>query len=231
MIDLFSGAVGGVIVFVLTVLWAAVRDGRQRVRARIGYARLLEAELESNQGVLNRLQFPPTLEDLAKGEDPLAGPAFRGAPWWLWSDFLDSPFYTWPTHPSRLTLDAWREVREPLVPLINAEDFKTLDLYYRLIAELQPVWEDAWSNYRTLEDSLPEDWAADYLALENKEGMITISVADQDKYAYLVYGRMNDSYQQRGSALQDELAELTNKATEMLSKYSDLPDRRRWLGF
>jgi len=38
LIDLLSGAVGGVIVFILTALWSEVRDSRRRMRACSGHA-------------------------------------------------------------------------------------------------------------------------------------------------------------------------------------------------
>jgi hypothetical protein len=36
----------------------------------------------------------------------------------------------------RMNDEAWKEVREPLAPLIRAEDFDVLDQYYRLLGRL-----------------------------------------------------------------------------------------------
>ncbi len=103
--SLLSGVVGALLVFVLTVLWTEIREGRQRARACMGYARLLDAEIEANGRALTNLRenSDMTLEDLTKV-------------------LLDRP----PTD------EAWKEVREPLVPLIRVEDFRALDVYYRL---------------------------------------------------------------------------------------------------
>jgi hypothetical protein len=96
LIDILSGAVGGVIVFVLTVLWAAIRDGRQQVRACIGYTRLLEAEVESNYLVVNRLEFPSSLEELAKGES-FSGESLRTPRFPSVSDISRVLIFPWPT--------------------------------------------------------------------------------------------------------------------------------------
>ena len=134
--SLLSGVLGAFIVFVLTVLWTEIREARQRTRARIGYARLLDAELEANGRALSNLREnnDMTWEDLTRA-------------------LLDRP-------PSD---EAWKEVREPLAPLIKGEDFKALDAYYRLLRVLLELKEysqnrtdwGVWGVSSDLEDDTP----------------------------------------------------------------------------
>ena len=106
---LWSGAAGAVLVALFTIGYTEVREARQRARVRMGYARLLDAEIEANGRALERIheRTDVSWEDLA-------------------TDWLESP----PTD------EAWKEIRASLAPLIKAEDFNTLDEHYRLLGVL-----------------------------------------------------------------------------------------------
>jgi hypothetical protein len=120
LIDLFSGAVGGVIVFVLTVLWAVIRDGRQQVRACVGYARLLNTEINANERVLTGTPPPVVIPEMV--QEPYFR-SFRNEPMGFGGVLRDCK--------EALSSEAWREVREPLAPLIAVADFERLDRRYR----------------------------------------------------------------------------------------------------
>jgi hypothetical protein len=105
---------GALLVFIFTVIYTEIREARQRVRARMGYARLLDDEIEANGRALKRIEEQA---DLSWGD--------------LSSMWLERP----PTD------EAWKEVREPLVPLINPEDFRKLGEHYRLLAILLDLKE------------------------------------------------------------------------------------------
>jgi hypothetical protein len=112
--NLWSGAAGAVLVALFTVGYTEIREARQRVRTRMGYTRLLDTEIEANGRVLERFDKEGDMswEDVA----------------WKW---LDAP----PTD------EAWKEVREPIVALIKAEDFDALNEYYRLLGVLLDLKE------------------------------------------------------------------------------------------
>jgi hypothetical protein len=120
--SLLSGAVGAFIVFVLTVLWTEIREGRQRVRARMGYARLLDTEIEANDRALEELYGRTSTTAMS------------------WEDFTRS----WLSPPSA---EAWKEVRESLAPLIKAEDFGRLNEYYRLLGVLIEMMREEIAGY------------------------------------------------------------------------------------
>jgi hypothetical protein len=104
---LWSGTAGAILVALFTVGYTEVKESRQRVRARMGYARLLEAEIEANGRVAEIISHSPDVswKDLAAG-------------YWL-------------SRPP--SVEAWKEARAPLAALIRSEDFERLDAYYRLI--------------------------------------------------------------------------------------------------
>jgi hypothetical protein len=164
LIDLLSGAVGGVIVFVLSVLWSEVRDGRRRVRACMGYARLLRTELLANYFALSGAPTPMQYEEaVERGKDDLYSPMGKGG-----QEFVAEAGVVRDTAPERfehliqtwqgaLSSEAWREVREPLAPLIAHTDFERLDQHYReldwFLVQLQRYWSkandrDASASYR-----------------------------------------------------------------------------------
>jgi len=139
---LWSGAAGAGLVALFTIGYTEVREARQRVRARMGYARLLDAEIEDNGRVMEALSYVPqvTWKALAEG-------------YWL-----ESP-------PS---VEAWKEVRAPLAALIKPEDFERLDAHYRRIGvfmdrkEHPPLEEEqlpaalsAWGFSSDLKDEVP----------------------------------------------------------------------------
>jgi hypothetical protein len=101
--------VGAFVTFVFTD-W---RHARQRVNALIGYARLLDAEIEANE---------PVVEALNK---------YRGRFSW---DLLKVE-YTPPT------IEAWPEIRVKLAPLIEAEEFASINEYYRQVRVLVDLKE------------------------------------------------------------------------------------------
>ena len=106
---LWGGAAGAVLVALFTVGYTEIREARQRVRARIGYARLLDAEIESNGRVTEVIAFSPEVS---------------------WKDLNPAADFWLSRSPS---VEAWKEVREPLAVLIKSEDFQRLDAYYRRI--------------------------------------------------------------------------------------------------
>lgn len=128
---------GGLIVFTFTVIYTEIREARQRVRARMGYARLLDDEIEANGRALERVEKRSDLllEDWTK----------------MW---LERP----PTD------EAWKEVREPLAPLLKPEDFRMLGEHYRLLRVLTDLTEHpreskdltVWGVSGDLSDEVPQ---------------------------------------------------------------------------
>jgi hypothetical protein len=112
--NLWSGAAGAVLVALFTVGYTEVRERRQQARERMGYARILDAEIEANGRALERVH-----------EDTVVS----------WEDLTR----TWLDRPP--TDEVWREIRAPLAPLIRAEDFDTLDEHYRLLGVLLDMKE------------------------------------------------------------------------------------------
>lgn len=112
--DLWSGAAGAALVALFTIGYTEVREARQRLRARMGYARILDAEIEANGRALEQVH-----------EDTVMS----------WEDFTS----TWLERPP--TDEVWREIRAPLAPLIRAEDFDILDEHYRLLGVLLDMKE------------------------------------------------------------------------------------------
>ncbi len=54
--NLWSGAAGAVLVALFTVGYTEIRERRQQVRERMGYARLLDTEIEANGRALEALE-------------------------------------------------------------------------------------------------------------------------------------------------------------------------------
>ena len=97
-----------------TLVFTEWRQARQRVTARMGYARLLDAEIEANEPVVNelnkhRLRF---LMDLHK--------------------------YGGYIPPS---IEVWPEISVKLAPLIEAEEFASINEYYRHLRVLVDLKE------------------------------------------------------------------------------------------
>jgi hypothetical protein len=80
------------------------RQARQRVTARMGYARLLDAEIEANEPVVNQLN------------------KHRGR------FFIDLHKYGGYIPPS---IEVWPEISVKLAPLIEADEFASINDYYR----------------------------------------------------------------------------------------------------
>lgn len=128
---------GALLTFIFTVVYTEIREARQRLRARIGYARLLHDEIEANGRALERIEEQTNLswEDLS-------------------SVWLERP----PTD------DAWRQVREPLASLMKPEDFRTLGEHYRLLGILRDIKEHpreakdltVWGVSSDLTDETPQ---------------------------------------------------------------------------
>jgi hypothetical protein len=93
------------------VVYTEIKEARQRVRSRIGYARLSDAEIEANARVAN---------ELAKDHDRF---------------LMDLPKY-----PS-LAIEAWPELRVRLASLIKLEDFASINDYYRQLRVLVDLKE------------------------------------------------------------------------------------------
>jgi hypothetical protein len=108
---------GALLVFIFTVIYTEIREARQRVRARIGYARLLDDEMDANLRALERIQ--------SERDHSLS-----------WEDLA----HVWLERPP--TDEAWKEVREPLAPLIKPDDFRTLAEHYRLLRVLLDLKEN-----------------------------------------------------------------------------------------
>jgi hypothetical protein len=96
-----------------TFVFTEWRHARQRVNALIGYARLLDAEIEANE---------PVVEALNK---------YRGR---FLRDLLKVE-YTPPT------IEVWPEIRVKLAPLIEAEEFASINEYYRQLRVLVDLRE------------------------------------------------------------------------------------------
>jgi hypothetical protein len=107
---LWGGAAGAVLVALFTIGYTEVREARQRVRARMGYARFLGAEIQANGETLEPFNDEDWASEVGQG------------------NALD-----------RISVDAWREARVPLASLIKAEDFDSLVEYYRRLEELMEL--------------------------------------------------------------------------------------------
>jgi hypothetical protein len=112
--DLLGGLVGAVLVALITVVYTEVREARQRVRARVGYARLLDAEIEANERVAN---------ELGKHRD-------------IFLMSLPKVQYTPPT------IEAWPKISVKLAPLIEANEFASINEYYRQLRVLVDLKEN-----------------------------------------------------------------------------------------
>jgi hypothetical protein len=96
-----------------TLVFTEWRQARQRVTARIGYARLLDAEVEANEAVIDALgkhrgRFLMTLRKVG---------------------------YTPPT------IEVWPEIGASFAPLIEAEEFASINDYYRQLRILVDLKE------------------------------------------------------------------------------------------
>jgi hypothetical protein len=116
---LWSGAAGAVLVALFTVGYTEVREARRRVRTCMGYAKLLDTEIEANCRVLEKF-------------DEVGDMSWQEAAW----NWLNSP----------PTAEVWTEVREPIVSLISPEDFDALNEYYRLLRVLLDLKEYPGAN-------------------------------------------------------------------------------------
>jgi hypothetical protein len=112
-LDLLSGAAGAVFVAIITILYTELQDARQQARARMGYARLLDAEIEAHEPVVGELR---TYQDR-----------------FLMS--LSETSYVPPT------IKVWPEISAKLAALIEAEDFALLNKYYRELQVLVDLKE------------------------------------------------------------------------------------------
>lgn len=100
---------GALLVFIFTVIYTEIREARQRVRTLMGYARLLDDEIEANSRVLEMVQTASKIS---------------------WMEVTSA----WLSRPP--TDEAWKAVREQLAPLMSPEDFRTLSEHYRLLVVL-----------------------------------------------------------------------------------------------
>ena len=94
-----------------TLVFTEWRQARQRVIARIGYARLLHAEVEANEMVMDALgkhRFLMTLPEVG---------------------------YTPPT------IEVWPEIGASFAPLIEADEFASINDYYRQLRILVDLEE------------------------------------------------------------------------------------------
>ena len=107
--NLLSGAAGAVFVALITVGYTEIREARQRVRASMGYARLLDAEIEANSRALEVLQEHSNMP---------------------WEEYLQLALVRPPS------IEIWTQVRAQLAPLIKPEHLAVLDDYYRRIGFL-----------------------------------------------------------------------------------------------
>jgi len=136
--DLWSGAAGAALVALFTVGYTEVREARQRGRARRGYARVLDGEIEANGRALEGIFDRPDIS---------------------WIDLPRS----WLERPP--SDEAWKEIRVPLATLIKGEDFDTLDEHYRLLGVLLDLKEhpeeaegqdiSVWGVSSDLKDEVP----------------------------------------------------------------------------
>jgi hypothetical protein len=104
--NLLSGAAGAALVALITVGYTEIREARQRVRAAMGYARLLDAEIEANGRALEVLQDHSNMP---------------------WEEYLQLALARPPS------IEIWTQVRAQLAPLIKPEHLAVLDDYYRRI--------------------------------------------------------------------------------------------------
>jgi hypothetical protein len=113
---------GAVIGAVLVFLFTEVREARQRSRQRSGLARLVNAEIGRNSTAL-RL-FNPSYIALPDVVVPRT----------MGSDRPSEVTRVQEFPPVRL--EAWREARIALAPLLSRKDFDALEVYYRELEEL-----------------------------------------------------------------------------------------------
>ncbi len=104
MSNAIAGAlVGALVGAFVTLVLTEWRQARQRVRALMGYTRLLVAEIEANDRVVNEL----------------------GRHSGTYVMTLPKAKYTPPT------IEVWPEISVELAPLIKADEFTLINAYYR----------------------------------------------------------------------------------------------------
>jgi len=98
-----------------TLVFTEWRQARQRVSARMGYARLLVAEIEANE---------PAVKTLDKHRQR-----------YLFDDLRKYGGYTPPS------IEVWPEISVKLAPLIEADEFALINDYYRQLRVLVDLKE------------------------------------------------------------------------------------------
>jgi hypothetical protein len=105
--DLLAGALGGLLIFVLTVLNGALVNRRLRERERTGLLRILDTELERNIVTVTRFLQ----------ENSMRIPEKEGK-------------LRWEQKWTGTSIETWEETRIRLAPLLSTEDFKRLHAFY-----------------------------------------------------------------------------------------------------
>jgi hypothetical protein len=107
--NLLSGLAGAALVALITMVYTENREARQRIRARMGYVRLLSHELEANK---------PIVDEIAR-------------------KYRERLVYSLHKYDYPLPkIEVWPEVRVNLAPLLDIAEFAALDDYYRQLQVL-----------------------------------------------------------------------------------------------
>jgi len=102
-----SGAAGAFFVALVTIAYTEFRDARQAVRERTAFARLLSAEVERNDDLVE-ISPPPSTEATREILKVVSSTALP-------------------------TVDAWIETRVRFSHQIELQDFKAIDDYYEIV--------------------------------------------------------------------------------------------------